>query len=123
MEGDIETVLITREQIARRVAELAAEILADHSTAADEITLVPILTGAMIFCADLMRHLPVRMKIGLLGVSSYPGKSVRSQGPKFLSDQLGDLHGRHVLLIDDILDSGGTLRPSAPWWRPSRRRP
>lgn len=117
MHVDIERVLITRDQIARRIEELARGIVADH--AADqgedvEITLVPILTGGMVFCADLMRHMPVRMRIGLMTVSSYPGKSLRTQGSSLLGAQIGDIRGRHVLLLDDILDSGGTLKLVVP---------
>jgi hypoxanthine phosphoribosyltransferase len=50
------------------------------------------------------------MRIGLLAVNSYPGCSVRSQGSRVVGEQLGDIAGRHVLLVDDILDSGGTIR-------------
>ena len=64
----------------------------------------------MIFCADLIRQMPMAMRIGLCTVSSYPGRSLASQGPQLLTQQLGDLRGRHVLLIDDVLDSGNTLR-------------
>ena len=116
MRSDVARVLIPQEQIARRVRELAGQITADHAPAArtgggaDEITIVPILTGAMIFCADLIRHIPIAMRIGLLAVSSYPGRSVRTQGSQVLGQQLGDLSGRDVLLVDDILDSGGTIR-------------
>jgi|ERR1051325_4215318 hypoxanthine phosphoribosyltransferase len=113
MQRDIERVLISHSQIAQRIRELAAQITADHTPPVmpdTEITIIPILTGAMIFAADLIRQLPMRMRIGLLAVSSYPGRSIRSQGPNLLSQQLGDLSGRHVLLIDDILDSGGTIR-------------
>ncbi|HEV7299555.1 MAG TPA: hypoxanthine phosphoribosyltransferase [Tepidisphaeraceae bacterium] len=118
MRRDIERVLISRDQIAARIAEMAAQITADHSPPAmpdgDEITIVPILTGAMIFTCDLIRQIPIAMRIGLLTVSSYPGSSVRSQGSQVLSQQLGDVRGRHVLLLDDILDSGGTLRLVVP---------
>src|SRR5438552_3175543 len=111
MHRDIERILIPQAQIAQRVAELAKMITSDHSSANGvEITIIPILTGAMIFCADLIRHLPMRMQIGLLAVSSYPGRSIVSQGSSILSDQVGDLRGKHVLLVDDIIDSGGTLR-------------
>lgn len=113
MQGDIDRVLISQERIAQRVRELARQITADHPTAATgggEITIVTVLTGAMIFCADLIRHIPIAMRIGLLAVSSYPGKSLRTQGSQLLGQQLGDLSGRHVLLVDDILDSGGTVR-------------
>src|SRR5947209_16699822 len=115
MQVDIERVLISQQQIAQRIRELATQITTDHLTDTDaEITLVPILTGAMIFCADLMRHLSLKLRIGLLTVSSYPGTSLRTQGSNLLGQQLGDLKGRHVLLIDDILDSGGTLKLVVP---------
>ena len=116
MRDDVDRVLVTREQIAQRIRELARQITQDHTSAEGEteITLVPILTGAMVLCADLMRHMPVRMKIGLMTVSSYPGKSLRTQGSNVLGSQLGDVRGRHILLLDDILDSGGTLRKVVP---------
>lgn len=117
MHRDVARVLIPQEQIARRVRELARQITidfqSDPTAAGDppgEITIVPVLTGAMIFCADLIRHIPIAIRIGLLAVSSYPGRSVRSQGSQILGQQLGDLTGRHVLLVDDILDSGETVR-------------
>jgi len=116
MEDDIDRVLVTRDQIARRIQELARQITADHTSAEGEteITLVPILTGAIVLAADLMRHMPVRMKIGLMTVSSYPGKSLRTQGSSVLGSQLGDIRGKHILLLDDILDSGGTVRMVVP---------
>jgi hypoxanthine phosphoribosyltransferase len=118
MQADIDRVLISQAKIAQRVKEVAAQIVADHTppkmTGEAEITIVPILTGAMIFCCDLIRHIPIAMKIGLMTVSSYPGSSIRTQGSQLLGQQLGDVRGRHVLLIDDILDSGGTIRLVAP---------
>ena len=119
MPGDparIARVLIPQERIAQRVRELAGQITSDFGDSrtaggpSREITIVPVLTGAMIFCADLIRQIPIAMRIGLLAVSSYPGKSLRTQGSQLLAQQLGDLTGRHVLLVDDILDSGGTVR-------------
>src|ERR1700712_2892714 len=112
MQGDIDRILISRQLIADRVEELALQIIADHashSTVAP-MTIIPILTGAMIFCADLIRRMPIAMQIDLLGVSSYPGKSLASQGSTLIAQQLGNLAGRHLLLVDDILDSGGTIR-------------
>jgi len=118
MQADIDRILISQERIATRVRELAAQIIADHTpprmSGEAEITIVPVLTGAMIFCCDLIRHIPIAMKIGLMTVSSYPGSSIRTQGSQVLSQQLGDVRGRHVLLIDDILDSGGTIKLVAP---------
>lgn len=120
MRADIERVLIPHQRIAQRVREMGAQITADHMPGSEgmpddaEITLVPILTGAMMFCADLMRELSLKLRIGLLTVSSYPGASLRTQGSNLLGQQLGDIKGRHVLLIDDILDSGGTLKLVVP---------
>jgi hypoxanthine phosphoribosyltransferase len=118
MQRDIDRVLITKEQIAERVRQMAQEITADHTpprmSGEAEITIVPILTGAMIFCCDLIRQIPIAMKIGLMTVSSYPGKSLRTQGTQVLSQQMGDVRGRHVLIIDDILDSGGTIQAVVP---------
>jgi hypoxanthine phosphoribosyltransferase len=117
MHRDIERVLISQYQIGARVRELAQQITTDHTPpnmADAEITIVPILTGAMIFCGDLIRQLPIKMQIGLITVSSYPGASLRTQGSKILGDQLGNIRGRHVLLVDDILDSGGTLKLVVP---------
>src|SRR4051794_4563995 len=117
MRGDVERVLISQDRIALRVHELARQITGDFRPTRgagaredSEITIVPILTGAMIFCADLIRHIPMAMKIGLLAVTSYPGRSVRTQGSRVIGEMLGDLRGRHVLLVDDILDSGGTVK-------------
>ena len=118
MHGDIDRILIPQEKIAARVRELARQITADHTppsmSGEAEISIVPILTGAMIFTADLIRHIPIAMKIGLMTVSSYPGRSIRTQGSSVLGQQLGDVKGRHVLLIDDILDSGGTIKLVVP---------
>lgn len=119
MHADIQRVLLPQSQIADRVGALAAQITSDHLASAGdaELMIVPILTGAMIFCGDLIRKMPIPMRIGLCTVSSYPGQSLHSQGSQLLSQQLGDLRGRHVLLIDDILDSGGTLRLVVPMLR------
>jgi hypoxanthine phosphoribosyltransferase len=121
MQGDIDRVLISQQQLATRIAELARQITADHTPPripdGDEITIVPILTGAFIFCADLIRQIPLHIQIGLVTVSSYPGSSVSSKGSQLLGQQLGDVCGRHLLLIDDILDSGGTLKLVVPMLR------
>jgi hypoxanthine phosphoribosyltransferase len=111
MRLDLDHILIPREQIAQRVHELARAIEQTYLNAADDgLIFVTILSGSLIFLADLIRELPLRMKIGLIAVSSYPGASTRSGGSKLLTDLNVDVRGRHVLLIDDILDTGGTLR-------------
>lgn len=120
MQDDIERVLIDRGAIARRLDELAARIHedlsreeADEPGESIEITLVPILVGSMIFVADLIRRLPLRMQIRIMSISSYPGQTTLSRGASLnesLTSLPADLSGRHVLILDDILDSGHTLQ-------------
>ncbi len=121
MQGDIDRVLVDRHHIALRVEALAKEItrdLGDLSPAGaalhePDVTLIPILTGGFIFAADLMRHLPLKLKIRLISVSSYPGTSTVTRGAQIKSDLSHlptTLPGSHVIVIDDILDSGNTLR-------------
>jgi hypoxanthine phosphoribosyltransferase len=111
MLSDLDRILIPREQIARRVKELARQIARTYEDQEDDgITIVTILSGAVIFLADLMRELPLKMKIGLIGVSSYRGATTSPGGARIERDLNVDVAGRHVLLVDDILDTGGTLR-------------
>ncbi|QQE12492.1 hypoxanthine phosphoribosyltransferase [Planctomycetota bacterium] len=124
MQKDIERVLITREQIDQRLDELATQIhddiLAEAPSCPDngtpiipDITLIPILTGSIIFVADLIRRLPLKMQIRVMSVTSYPGTSTSSKGASVeaaLTRLPERLDGHHVLIIDDILDSGNTLK-------------
>ena len=110
MERDIARILITERQLAERVRTLATEITAAYPDRHDGLTLVTILSGSIIFLADLIRQLPMRMKIGLVTVSSYPGASTSSVGPRLVGDLNVDVAGRDVLIVDDILDTGRTLR-------------
>ena len=111
MHADVDRVLVTRERIATRVRELAAEISRDLTSLAPgtEVVLMPVLTGSMIFVADLIRELPHKIRLDVITVSSYPGKSTTSQGPVLRSNLPEDLHDKHVIIVDDILDSGQTL--------------
>ena len=110
MDTNIARMLIDRDRIAARVQELAAEIAATYDGGHVELTLVPILSGAIIFLADLIRHLPLKMKIALVQLSAYPGATTSPRDPRTLLELTGDVAGRHVLIVDDILDSGRTLR-------------
>ena len=111
MQADLDKVLIDRERIAARVAELASRISRDldELPAEGEIVLVSILTGSIIFVADLIRQLPQKLRIEMVNVKSYPGKSTQSQGATLTGTGEIDVAGKHVLIVDDILDSGGTL--------------
>ncbi len=116
MQADVERVLIDRDRIATRLDELAAQIADDlhQMDSADdaELTLVPVLTGSIIFVSDLIRRLPLRMRIHTMSASSYPGRATTSQGVS-LNHGLGSLpeslSKKHILILDDILDSGTTL--------------
>jgi hypoxanthine phosphoribosyltransferase len=112
VHGDIEKILISREQIAARIKELGAAIRRDLEDLSrdGEIVLVPILTGSIIFVADLMRELPNKIRIGVVTITSYPGKATQSKGAQIAGALPGDIEGKHVLIVDDILDSGSTIR-------------
>lgn len=112
MQADLDKVLFDRDRIAARIAALAQEISRDLDDLPEdgEIVLVSILTGSVIFVADLIRELPQKLRIELVTVNSYPGRSTESQGAKLIGGIDANLDGKHVLIVDDILDSGGTLR-------------
>ena len=114
----IDKIIISRQRISVRVEELAREITRDMSPPGlppdARITIVAVMTGAMVFCADLIRQMPLRLRICTLRVSSYPKTATSSQGARLIEAQLDGLAGSHVLLVDDILDSRNTLRMLAP---------
>jgi len=110
MERDIARTLLSREQIGARVAELADEIVEVYGAEGQDLVLVPVLTGSIIFVADLMRRLPFKMAIGLMTVSRYRGKVTEGGDTRIVQNLNVDIEGRHVLVVDDILDTGGTLR-------------
>lgn len=117
MNGDIERVIIDRHAIAQRVKELASTIAGDLGSQDQPLpkglTLVPILSGSFIFVADLIRHLPLLMRIRMLSIVSYPGPRTTSRGARMQSELTHlphTLQNTHVLLIDDILDTSNTLR-------------
>ncbi len=112
MQADLDKILLDRDRIAHRVTALASEISRDLDELPQdgEIVVVSILTGSIIFVADLIRQLPQKFRLELLTVNSYPGRSTRSQGATLIGTAIDDVEGKHVLVVDDILDSGGTLR-------------
>ena len=100
-------VLLPRAAIARRVAGLGRQIA--DAYAGHELVIVPLLTGGLIFTADLIRRLPIKMRLDVAAVSSYPGKAIRSRGATIVLPPQLNIRRRHVLIVDDILDSGRTL--------------
>lgn len=99
--------LIDERRIAQRVDELAAQITRDY--AGRPLTLVGVLTGSLVFLADLMRRIDIPHKISLLQASSYRGTATSPDTLHLNLDLLPPLAGRDVLLVDDILDTGRTL--------------
>lgn len=107
MGEDLEKVLVSQEQIEERLTEVAAQIDADY--AGKELLLVGVLRGAVMVMADLSRRLHTQLEMDWMAVSSY-GSGTKSSGVvRILKDLDTDVHGRHVLIVEDIIDSGLTL--------------
>lgn len=111
MDRRIRDILIDREQIAERIEQLADAIMRDLSACADagQLVVVPVMTGSLLFVADLVRRLPLPFPIRPVGVSAYPGTATISTGATLSGPLPAELEGATVLLVDDILDSGRTL--------------
>jgi len=116
MHRDIEKILIPPERIAERVRQMGAQVAQDLERelgplddTAEHVVFVPILTGSIVFVADLIRQLPLKLSLEMVAVSSYPGKSIESKGVALRGQLPANLRGKHVIVIDDILDSGQTL--------------
>lgn len=118
--GDIGSVLVTEEQIRRRIAELAEQVAADFRAQRDgrpiaggaegeDLLLVGVLKGAVMFMTDLARALPIPVQLEFMAVASYGSATSSSGVVRILKDLDRDLAGRHVLIVEDILDSGLTL--------------
>ena len=97
-------VIITPEQIQQRLTEMAVEIGPEYRDR--PLTIVGVLTGSLMFIADLVRRLDIPLRIGLIQASSYRGKSTTPGELHLGAEILSDVRGRHVLLLDDILDTG-----------------
>ncbi|MFN2442251.1 MAG: hypoxanthine phosphoribosyltransferase [Thermoanaerobaculia bacterium] len=100
--------LIDRERIQKRVSELAAEIAADF--ASSELVALVVLKGSMFFAADLLREMPMDMEVDVIQVSSYGKEKYSSGVVTILKEPQLDMHGKGVLIIEDIIDSGFTIR-------------
>lgn len=107
MGEDLQQILITEEQIDSRLAELAAQIDKDYE--GKDILVVGVLKGAVMVMADLVRKIHTPLTMDWMAVSSY-GSGTKSSGVvRILKDLETDLEGRHVLIVEDIIDSGLTL--------------
>ena len=117
-QEDIEAVLLDERRIQEKVAELAARISEDY--AGRDVLLVGVLKGAVVLMADLCRALTVPHEVDFMAVSSYGAATESSGVVRLLKDLDSDLSGRHVILIEDIVDSGLTLDYLVETLRPRR---
>lgn len=108
MHRDIEKVLLTEEVIRERLDVVAGEVMEDFAT--DELVVVALLKGALVFTADMCRRMPVKLVVECVNVSSYHGEKTSSGKVKFLDAGMPDVKGKKVLVMDDILDTGLTMQ-------------
>ena len=105
--ADLSSVLVTEEEITAKLIELAAQVTADYE--GKEVLLVGVLKGAVMVMADFARALPRHIEMDWMAVSSY-GAGTKSSGVVQIRKDLDtDIHGKHVLIVEDIIDSGLTL--------------
>jgi len=104
---DLERVLVSKTSISRRLKKLGVEI--SESYGSQEITVVAIINGAIFFTADLLRRISTPIRLDCIRVSSYRNQTRPTGTPRILDTLLLDVEERHVLLVDDILDTGKTL--------------
>ncbi|MDE2386800.1 MAG: hypoxanthine phosphoribosyltransferase [Actinomycetales bacterium] len=107
VSNDITEVLVTPEQIQAKIAELAKEL--DVRYAGKDVLLVGVLKGAVMFMADISRAMQIPVQMDWMAVSSYGSGTVSSGVVRILKDLDADVLGRHVLIVEDIIDSGLTL--------------
>lgn len=108
LEADVAQVLIGRERLQGRIRELAEQIQSDYADI-DDLLLICVLKGAFVFLADLSRALTRPHQLDFMGISSYGAGTESSGAVRIVLDLKQDIAGRHVLIVEDIIDSGRTL--------------
>ena len=109
MSGKPPPVLISESDIEKRVTELDIQISGDYQDKGD-LVLVGVLKGAFVFLADLSRRMTIPRTIEFIAVSSYQSGSLSSGAVRLVMDVRGSIEGRHVLIVEDIVDTGHTLK-------------
>lgn len=109
LHSDIERVLLNEVEISSLVSNVAEQITKDLSSSSHPVTIVGVATGAFMFLADIVRKIEVPFSVDLIRVESY-GSGTESNGkPRISSDLKIDVRGKHVILVEDIVDTGNTL--------------
>lgn len=106
--NDIEKVLITKEEIAKRIKELGEQITQDYN--GEEVIVIGVLKGSALFMADLIRNMDLPVQIDFLVASSYGGGTESSGNVKIIKDINVDVHDKHVMMVEDIIDTGITMK-------------
>lgn len=101
--------LISAEKIAIRCAELGAQITKDYASKTEEIVIVGVLKGSVIFLADLSRHIALPVYLDFIGISSYGDATVSSGIVQITQDLSRPIEGKHVIVVEDIVDTGHTV--------------
>ncbi len=107
MKDDILEVLLSEEEIADRVSELGRRITADY--AGEEVFFLGVLKGCFVFMADLLRKVDLKCDMDFMAVSSYGSGTTSTGAVKITKDLNKDIEGKHLIIVEDILDSGVTL--------------
>src|SRR3954470_14906547 len=107
MQEDLERILFHETTILRRLDEMAATISQDYRER--ELTVIAVLNGSLMFMADLLRRIPLPLKLDCLSVASYHGGTETTGEVIFNQVAMPDVTDRHILILDDILDSGHTI--------------
>lgn len=107
LEKDIKNILITKEQIAEKTAELGKKLTEDYKEKSPLV--IGILKGAVPFLADIVREIDTYLEMDFMAVSSYGNATVSSGEVKIIKDLDTNVEGRHILIVEDIIDSGRTL--------------
>ncbi|MEX0320777.1 MAG: hypoxanthine phosphoribosyltransferase [Puniceicoccaceae bacterium] len=109
MIEDLESIIVTEQEIHERVEVLGKEI-SEAYAGVDELTVIAVINGAVLFTADLIRHIDLPVRLDCMRVSSYKNDTSPVQEPNIIDMLRLDLEGAHVLIIDDILDTGHTCQ-------------
>ncbi len=104
---DLESVLVTEDAIKKRIKKLGTEVASIYGE--EEITVISVINGAILFTADLLRAIPNPIRLDCIRISSYRNETTSIGKPQMVHSLTLDITNRHVLLIDDILDTGKTL--------------